>query len=125
MVTVALAVPEPPAPLHSSVNVVAALIGPVVSDPDGDLTPLQPSDAWQVSASVLDQVSVDVPPTTTFVGSAWSCTVGAGGGPLPPPPPPPPQPATSVATPARRIFRGSMCGIVRVAGMSDFSLRGG
>src|SRR5262245_12190226 len=68
MVTVVFAVPAPPAPLHCRVNVVAALIGPVVSEPDGGFTPLQPPDAWQVSALVLDQESVEVPPTTTFVG---------------------------------------------------------
>ena len=46
--------------------------GPTSSEPDTGLVPVQPPDAAHVSAFVLDQVSVAVPPEMMFDGSACS-----------------------------------------------------
>jgi hypothetical protein len=58
--------------------VVDCVIAPLDSDPDVALLPLQPPDAVQLVASVLDQLRLDVLPLTTLPGFADSETVGAG-----------------------------------------------
>lgn len=50
---------------------------PVDCEPFRPLVPLQPPDAVQAVASLLDQVSVDVPPAFTLLGAALSVTTGA------------------------------------------------
>src|SRR5882672_2411256 len=85
----------PPAPVHDSVNVEAAVIAGDVSVPLTAFAPDQAPDAVQLVALVEDQVSWAVAPEFTVVGFALSVTVGAGL--LPPPPPPPPQPASTAS----------------------------
>ncbi|GFE82373.1 hypothetical protein GCM10011487_43730 [Steroidobacter agaridevorans] len=96
--TVAVADPDVfPAPVQESTKVVGALIGPTCSVPAVARVPVQPFEAVQAVALVVDHVSVAVPPCTTDVGCADNVTVGFGVGLPPPPPPPPPQPAASRA----------------------------
>ena len=62
----ALPVAVPPRASALSVNVVVAVTGPTVSEPDTGLAPVQPPDAWHESVLVLDQVSVVVSPAATL-----------------------------------------------------------
>ena len=62
----ALAEAVPPWPVHCRVKVVVIVTDPTASEPDTNFVPLQPPDAWHVSALVLDQVSVVVPPDAMF-----------------------------------------------------------
>jgi hypothetical protein len=78
-VTVVLFEADPPAPLHVKVNVVVCANAAVPCEPDVALVPLQPPDAVQADALVVDHVKVDVPPWATCAGLAASETVGAGG----------------------------------------------
>jgi len=78
-VTVVLFEADPPAPLHVNVNVVVCANAAVPCEPDVALVPLQPPDAVQADALVVDHVKVDVPPWATCAGLAASETVGAGG----------------------------------------------
>jgi hypothetical protein len=50
---------------------------PVDCEPLSALLPLQPPDAVQAVALLLDQVSVEAPPAFTLLGVALSVTVGA------------------------------------------------
>ncbi|MBS0375267.1 MAG: hypothetical protein JSR73_11855 [Proteobacteria bacterium] len=94
----------PPAPVHSSVNVVAEVKLPVEVEPLVGSDPLQPPEAVQAVASVELQVSVDAEPLVTVVGLAVSVTVGAGGGVVFDPPPEPQAVRTveSASTNAKR-----------------------
>jgi len=56
---------------------VLADTAPVDCEPLSALLPLQPPDAVQAVALVLDQVSVEAPPAFTLLGVAVSVTVGA------------------------------------------------
>jgi hypothetical protein len=88
-VTDALADPEPPVPEHVRVKLALAVSAAEFSLPLVAFAPVQPPEAVQDVALVLDQVSVDVFPDTTLTGLADSVTVGAGtgaGAELPPPP---------------------------------------
>jgi hypothetical protein len=78
--------------------------------------PLHPPEATQVSAFVLDQVSVLLPPAVTLAGCALSCTVGAGV--LPSSPPPPPlQLASDMATEMAAAAATPRCRMIERAGM--------
>ena len=76
--TVALALREPPAPVHCRVNVLLAVSGPTDCDPDRDLLPAQAPEAVHEAALADDHVSVELPFMPTVVGLAVSVTVGAG-----------------------------------------------
>jgi hypothetical protein len=56
-VTVTLAGADPPGPEHDKENVVDAASAPVLCVPDVATFPVQPPDATQVVALLLDQVS--------------------------------------------------------------------
>jgi hypothetical protein len=68
----------PPMPVQDSVNVVLPSMGPTASEPAGLRAPDQPPLAWQVSASVDDQVRLVVPPLGTDESALESETDGAG-----------------------------------------------
>lgn len=70
----------PPAPVHASVNVLAALITADCSLPALALLPAHAPDAVQPVAFVLLHVNVDRPPAVTMVGLALRVTVGTGAG---------------------------------------------
>jgi hypothetical protein len=77
-VTVVLACAVRPLPLeHVSVYVRDTLNAPVLWLPEVALSPLQPPDAVQDAARLLDHVSVLLPPAFTELGLADSDTVGA------------------------------------------------
>ncbi len=71
---------EPPGPAHASENVVPALIGDEVSDPNVARDPDQPPDAVHEVALVEFQVRVVVSPVVTLDGLATRETAGRGGG---------------------------------------------
>lgn len=76
-VTVTERLELPPCPfVQVKVNVVFAVSAAVVSLPVSGRVPLHPPLAVQLSASVLDQVSVEVAPLATEVGLALSVTPG-------------------------------------------------
>ena len=77
-VTVALWVAGPPAPVQVSVNTVVAVTAGVFADPLVASAPLQPPEAVQDVAFVVDQVSADALPLATVLGFADSVMVGAG-----------------------------------------------
>jgi hypothetical protein len=77
-VTVTESEVRPPGPSQLKLNDVVCVSAPADSDPDVALPPLQPPDAVQVVASVLDQLRLDALPLTTLPGFADSETVGAG-----------------------------------------------
>ncbi|MEQ9564084.1 MAG: hypothetical protein RLN69_16305 [Woeseiaceae bacterium] len=81
--TVALAAAEPPAPEQLKMKLVVAVNAPVEIPTTllVDCGPLQPPEAVHVVASVLLQVSVDVPPLTILAGVALRLTVGFAGDP--------------------------------------------
>jgi hypothetical protein len=76
-VTVADCVAEPPAPVHVSVNFVAAVRADVDIEPLIARLPPQPPDAIQDVALVDDQVNVDAAPLLTVLGLAERLTAGA------------------------------------------------
>lgn len=99
--TVTLATAPPPGPLQFSVNVVLVAIAPLVALPLTARLPVQPPDAVQVSALLVDQDNAVVPPELTVVGEAEKLIVGG----LEPPgpcgaalsdPPPPPHAARAI-----------------------------
>ena len=69
----------PPGPVQVNANVVVAARAPVLVVPLVARAPLQPFDAVQVVALVVDQVSVEESPLPTLPGFALRFTVGAGG----------------------------------------------
>ncbi len=69
----------PPVPVQVRVNVVVCDSAAVTCVPEVALAPLQPPDAAQEAAFVVDHVSVEVPPCATWAGFAESVTVGGGG----------------------------------------------
>lgn len=69
----------PPVPVQVRVNVVVCDSAAVTCVPEVALAPLQPFDAVQDVALVVDHVSVDVPPCATWAGFAESVTAGGGG----------------------------------------------
>lgn len=81
----------PPAPVQLSVKVVLTVRLPVLAVPLVACAPLQPPEAVQPVALVLDQLICAALPVVTEVGVVLMVTVGvgSGGGGLPPPPPPP------------------------------------
>ena len=78
IVTVALCVAVPPAPVHASVNVVLAVMLVIACEPDVAFVPVHPPLAVQEVALVEDQARVVEPPLVTDVGKAEKVTVGAG-----------------------------------------------
>jgi hypothetical protein len=76
-VTVADCAAEPPAPLQVKVNFVVAVSAGVACEPLVDSVPLQPFEAVQDVAFVVDQVSIEVAPLATVVGLALKVTAGA------------------------------------------------
>lgn len=80
-VTVAVWLAVPPAPVQVSVKSVVSFNAPVLAVPLVAWLPLhEPPLEVQEDASVLDQVSVLLPPAVTEVGFADRLTVGAGEG---------------------------------------------
>ena len=71
-------VASPLALLQVNVNVLVAFSGPTVSLPASGRVPLQSPEALQLSASVDDQVSTAVPPSSMDVELAPRSTVGTG-----------------------------------------------
>jgi hypothetical protein len=78
MVTVAVALAEPPTPVQVSVKSVALASVPVDAVPDVPLLPDQPPDAVHEVALVVFQFSVAALPETTAEGVAVNETVGVG-----------------------------------------------
>jgi hypothetical protein len=76
IVTVAMAIAVPFAPVQVSVKVDSAVIGCVTVEPFVDFSPLHEPAAVQLVALVLDHVSVEVAPEATEVGVADKVTVG-------------------------------------------------
>ena len=70
---------EPPAPVQVSVKVVLVVRAAVVNVPLVFCVPLQPPDAVQEVAFVLDQMRFTVLPELTWAWSALRVTTGAGG----------------------------------------------
>jgi hypothetical protein len=64
-------------PLQVKVNFVVAVSAGVVCEPLVDSLPLQPFEAVQDVAFVVDQVSIEVAPLVTVVGLALKVTAGA------------------------------------------------
>src|SRR5262245_40827086 len=79
MLTGALAVVLPPAPVHTSVNVDAVVSGPLASLPFVAFVPVHAPDAVQVVAFWLDHVRLVAAPDDTVVGVAVRLTTGSGG----------------------------------------------
>jgi hypothetical protein len=65
--------------VHESVYAADDVNAPVDSLPDVTLSPDHAPVALQVSAFVVDQLSVDSPPLCTLVGDAVSSSVGSDG----------------------------------------------
>jgi hypothetical protein len=78
--TVALRVTVPPAPVHASVYVLAAVSAPVDAEPETAFVPVQSPVAVQLAAFVLLHVSVELAPLATLAGAAESVKVGAAAG---------------------------------------------
>lgn len=76
--TLALAVAEPPLPVHVRLYEEEALNGPVEADPLVDLLPLHAPEAVQEEALVAFQVRVEDPPEAMLDGEALNDTDGAG-----------------------------------------------
>lgn len=72
----------PPLPVQSRAKVVACDNAAVCSVPATGLLPLQPPEAVQLVAFVLDHESVDTAPELTLEGDALSVSVGAEAVPL-------------------------------------------
>lgn len=66
----------PPVPVQESWKVVLAFNADVTSEPLTALVPLQPPEAEQEEAFVVDHVSVLLPPAPTVVGFAVRLSVG-------------------------------------------------
>jgi hypothetical protein len=79
-VTVAEALPVPPAPVQASPNVLVLVNTPLDWLPEVVLVPVHAPEASQEVASVEDQVSVEDPPLAIDVGLAANDTVGTGAG---------------------------------------------
>jgi hypothetical protein len=79
-ITVTLADPLPPVPVHESEKVEFADSGPTLCVPLTALVPDHPPDAVQLVAFVADHVSVEEPPIATEVGLAVKVVTGAAGG---------------------------------------------
>ena len=77
VVTVTDRLVVPPLPVHDNVNVVFAVSAEVAWLPLVAFEPLQPPEAVQLVALLVDHVRVDDPPLTTEAGLAVSVTVGA------------------------------------------------
>ena len=77
--TCAEALVVPPGPEQLSVKVVAVVMAALVSVPLVAFVPVQPPEAVQLVAFVLDQVRVTVPLLETCDTFVFSDTVGAGG----------------------------------------------
>jgi hypothetical protein len=69
---------EPPAPVQVNVKLVLAVRFEVAWEPLVARVPLQPPEATQEVALVVDHVKVDAAPLLTVVGLALSVTDGAG-----------------------------------------------
>jgi hypothetical protein len=76
MVTLAVALADPPAPVQVSVKSVAPVSAAVISLPAVGLLPDQPPDAAQEVAFVVLQLRVEVLPEATETGFAANVTVG-------------------------------------------------
>lgn len=63
--------------MHINEYVELADTAPVDCEPLSALSPLQPPDAVQAVALVLDQVNVEASPDFTLLGAALSVTTGA------------------------------------------------
>ncbi len=74
--TVARATAPPPGPLQFNVKVVFAVIAALVNVPFTARLPVQPLEAVQVSALLVDQDNVVVPPEATLLGLADRLIVG-------------------------------------------------
>lgn len=68
----------PPAPLQVRLKVVVVVSEPLLLEPELALVPVQPPEAVQALASVLDQASVVLPPLAIDAGVALKLSVGAG-----------------------------------------------
>jgi hypothetical protein len=77
IVTDAVCVTFPPAPVQASVKLELAVNAPVLCVPDVPFAPLQPPDAVQLVAFVALQVSCEADPDWTLAGSALRVSVGA------------------------------------------------
>jgi hypothetical protein len=75
--TMADCVAFPPGPVHVNEYVESAATAPVDCEPLSPLEPLQPPDALQEVALLLDQVSEEGAPESTVLGVAASVTTGA------------------------------------------------
>src|SRR5258706_9850360 len=82
-VTVAEALPVPPAPVQASPNVLVLVSTPLDWLPEVVLVPVHAPEATQDVASVEDQVSVEDPPLVIDVRLAVNDTVGTGAGDAP------------------------------------------
>ena len=94
ILTVVLCDALPPTPEQESENVAASVSDSVSSEPDVAFVPVQPSEATQSVACLLDQVSVVISPEDTTSGAAERETVvtawiGVAAGSDPPLPPQP------------------------------------
>ena len=69
----------PPAPEQVSVNVVSAVIAAEVSVPEIALLPVQPPEAVQLVALLVDHCNEVVPEALTDVGVALQVITGSGG----------------------------------------------
>jgi hypothetical protein len=78
-VTVAAALPVPPAPVQARVNVLVIVSAPLDWLPEIVLVPVHAPEATQDVASVDDQVRVEELPLATDVGLAVRDTVGTAG----------------------------------------------
>ena len=78
IVTVALCVAVPPAPVHASVNVVLAVMLVIACEPDVAFVPVHPPLAVQEVALVELHDNVAEPPEVTDVWLAERVRVGVG-----------------------------------------------
>jgi hypothetical protein len=69
----------PPAPVQVSVNVVSAVMAAEVSVPEIALLPVQPLEAVQLVALLVDHCKDVVPEALTEPGVALKVMVGSGG----------------------------------------------
>jgi hypothetical protein len=79
IVTVALRVAVPPAPVQMMVYVVVELTAPVTLAPLVAREPVQPPEAAHEVALVEVQVKVELPPRATLLGPALKETAGVVG----------------------------------------------
>jgi len=102
--------PDPPGPVHVSVNVPVAASAPVDSLPEVGFDPDHPPDAVHAFEFALLHVSVALAPCATAEALVDNETVGAGEGNCegpPPPPPHPPRDATSAIAMPHRVIRST------------------